>query len=292
MDPKLTEMYTNRVLLSEKKNSKEQAKPKEMSGDALRNTKGAVVTSTVKKFDIGNGKNKPVQGTGPGAVKGVVKPKKVTEDVYTGMSKFERIFRKTLSEDVEPTDAEIEGSMSPTVAPEVGANAGEVSSEEKVDGEEGEGEGEGEDEGDIIEDLQDVVTKLQDILQSLGVEGEEEEEEEGENEGESKDSPEDINSDIDNVEAPGHTTTGEGVSESLKDLKSAMKVLKTKFGTLTGKLNKVGGKIKPATGTASTGDGAAGKALSKNTSLQSKSSMHVTSHLKPGKGLFEKRSQR
>jgi hypothetical protein len=274
MDPKLTEMYS-KMLLNEKKE-----KPTEMKKGVPTAPKGAPRIKPGHGFDGAESNGKPVKGTGPespGAKKSVKKPKAIN-DSFIGMSKFERIFRNTLLEDTESPEGEVaQPPMPPAGLPGV-PGVGEPSAE----GDEVESELGGED-GDIIADLRDVVSKLQDILHTLGVEdeeGEEEEEVEQEMDGKS-----DVNGDINNVESAGsEVSSEEGVTESLK---SAISELKASFGKLQGKLNKVEGKVKPVTGKASPGE-SVGKPLH-SSNLHAKGHMSVTSKLKPGKSLFERR---
>lgn len=274
MDPKLVEAYTSRVLLNEKKQHGD-AKPLGDKGKKLQG-KGSSVVKPAKagEFDLENDVSltSAFKSTGTSRVKNLKKPQKLS-DSYKGYSKFDSIFKRTLMEEL---DEQPEASTAPV---ETGAPVDDV---EQLSQEPQEVEG---DEGDIVSDLQDVVSKLNDILLTLGA-GEEEESEE--------DASADVNNEIDQVEGPVEGVDVEkapaNVAESLSDLKGAILKLKTGLHALTSKKNVVSSKLKVTKGKATPGE-LAGKPLPKNTSLQSKSSMHVSTKLKPGHGLFERRGR-
>ena len=278
MDPKLVDMYTNGVLLNEKKKS-EGGKPTPLKASAP--TKKNVVEPAKSRrvdFESDVDLTADFKKTGPSKVKNVKKPQHL-KDSFSGFSKFDGIFRRALSEDAGLPASPEEGEPSEDVELP-------TSEEPQPEGAE-EGAEEGSEEKDIVSDLQDVVSRLNDILQELGVEGEEGEEA---GEGESE-----VNGDIDQVEGPESgeepTAPEQGVSESLSDLKTAIHGLKTKLSTLTGKSNKVSTSLKVASGKAVGGD-SVGKPLALNKTLQAKNNMDVTTKLKPGHNLFERRRQR
>jgi len=271
----LSEQYERNVFLTEKKKSVE--KPKHPKFTKQHTVKGKVKPG--KSFEEDEDLLAGFKKSGPTHARGVMTPKKLKTDESIGYSKFDSIFRRTLSEDIEQdfNNNDAPTSSSPNFPP---ANSSNQSAHEEGDEEGGE-----ESESDIIADLQDVVGKLNDILQSLGASSEDGDEEEEESE--------EVNDDIDNVEGKSadEQSIEQGVTESLKDLKSAIHGLKTKLSTLTGKQNKVSTSLKTTKGKAVASEHS-GKPLSHNNSLQSRSGQKVNGKLKVGGSLFERRRSR
>ena len=272
----LSEQYERNVFLAEKKKHEAKAPAPSPKKDNKVKTK----VTPGKGFEEDETLLAGFKKTGPVPVKGVKKPKPMHTEEFTGFSKFDSIFQRALCEDIEQD--------STTTLPAAGTQM-EPASAESTESEHDEttDEVESEDTGDIIADLQDVVGKLNDILQSLGAPQEDEESEESE-EGEEGG---DVNDDINDVEGKTAETAEQGVTESLKDLKSAIHGLKTKLSTLTGKQNKVSTSLKVTKGKAAASEHS-GKALpSKIDHLQSKSHQKVDSKLKVGGSLFERRGR-
>lgn len=161
------------------------------------------------------------------------------------MSAFETLFKKTLIEDLEPTDSVTpEGSEADEIQDDVLASDDEVGADDTVEDEASEETEES--EADLISDLRDLQTKLDSILSKL--EGLEDEESAESTEEETEDSDEDysdeeFDSEFSSEEEP--TVTKESIDKP-KPLSSA------KGKQLTSKKNKVG-KIKPKGGKAYVG---------------------------------------
>ena len=156
------------------------------------------------------------------------------------MSAFETLFKKTLTEDLEPTNSVTpEGSDSDEIQDDVLASDDEVGAEDTV-------EDSKESEADLISDLRDLQTKLDSILSKLeGLEDEEsnEETEEASEGGDEDYSDEEFDSEFSDEEE--QTVTKESIDKP-KPLSSA------KGKQLTSKKNKVG-KINPKGGKAYVG---------------------------------------
>jgi len=180
----LSEQYERNVFLTEKKKGVEKSRHPKFT---KQNTVKAKVKPG-KSFEEDEPLLAGFKKTGPSAVRGVKVPKTLKTEEYTGYSKFDSIFRRTLSEDLEQ-----DLNNTAPAAPSSDFPPANASEEPASEGEGDEEIGE-ESEGDIIADLQDVVGKLNDILQSLGASSEEDEEEDESEEQEG------VNNEIDDVE--------------------------------------------------------------------------------------------
>ena len=153
------------------------------------------------------------------------------------MSAFETLFKKTLTEDLEPTD-----SVTPEV-PETEETSDDVlasdeGAEDTLDDETSEETEES--EADLISDLRDLQTKLDSILSKLeGLESEEESEEEGSEDSDEEYSDEEFDSEFSNEEEP--TVTKESIDKP-KPLSPAKGKQLTSKKNKVGKLNPKGGK--------------------------------------------------
>lgn len=260
MDRKLTETYSNQILLESKKG----LNPKKPSPVVKKMPEDVISDGKAKKF---------VSKSGPEAVKGIKAPQKhskTTDESVEWESRFAKIFKRVLNENdelQEPVQDEL-----PEVEPSENAEESDIVNDSA------------ESEGDVVADLQDVVSKLQDILSALG--GGDESEGSVDDGSEEFEAENPVNDEIDQIESG---EPKDEVKESLGDIKSALSGLKAKIGQLTGKANKVKGALaKTSGGKADAGDSVDLEPIKKS-DLHAKNSYKVDSKLKTGSSLFEKR---